>query len=73
MLLTASSASSFSSQPDPDIKEPVEDVEEEPNLEFQFALFQDDQSDLDFTLQQSLFQTLIYCSYLQSSAVAKMF
>ena len=27
---------------------PAEDVEEEHDLEFQFALFQDDQSDLDF-------------------------
>ena len=48
MLSTASSSSS-SSQPDPDIEEPAEDVEEEPNLEFQFALFKDDQSDLDFS------------------------
>ena len=46
MLLTASSSSS-SSQPDPDIEEPAEDVEAEPNLEFQFTLFKDDQSDLD--------------------------
>ena len=48
MLLTASS-SSASSQPDPDVEESVEDVEAEPHLEFQFALFQDDQFDLDFS------------------------
>ena len=48
MLLTASSSSS-SSQPDPDLEESVEDVESEPDLEFQFALFQDDQFDLDFS------------------------
>ena len=48
MLLTALSSSS-SSQPDPDLEESVEDVEAEPNLEFQFALFKDDQSDLDFS------------------------
>ena len=48
MLLTASSSSS-SSQPDPDLEEPAEDVEAEPSLEFQFALFKDDQSDLDFS------------------------
>ena len=47
MLLT-SSLSSSSSQPDPDLEEPAEDVEAKPNLEFQFALFKDDQSDLDF-------------------------
>ena len=47
MLLTASS--SCSSQPDPDLKEPAEDVKAEPNLEFQFAYFKDDQSDLDFS------------------------
>ena len=47
MLLTASSSSS--SQPDPDLEEYVEDVQAEPGLEFQFALFQDDQSDLDFS------------------------
>ena len=47
MLLTASSSSS-SSQPDPDLKESVEDVEAEPDLEFQFALFQDDQFELEF-------------------------
>ena len=47
MLLTASSSSS-SSQPDPDLEEFVEDVEAEPDLEFQFAFFQDDQFDLDF-------------------------
>ena len=47
MLLTASSSSS--SQPDPDLEEPAEDVEAEPNLEFQFTLFKDDQSDLDFS------------------------
>ena len=28
---------------------PAEDVEAEYDLEFQFALFQDDQSDLDFS------------------------
>ena len=28
---------------------PAEDVEAEHDLEFQFALFQDDQSDLDFS------------------------
>ena len=33
MLLTASSSSS-SSLPDPDLKEPAEDVEAEPNFEF---------------------------------------
>ena len=38
MLLTASS-SSYWNQPDPDLEEPAEDVEAEPNLEFQFALF----------------------------------
>ena len=48
MLLTESS-SSYSSQPDPDLEEPAEDVEAEPKLEFQFALFKDDQSDLDFS------------------------
>ena len=48
MLLTASSSSS-SSQPDSDLDESVEDVEAEHDLEFQFALFQDDQSDLDFS------------------------
>ena len=47
MLLTASSLSS-SSQSDPDLEESVEDVEAEPDLEFQFALLQDDQFDLDF-------------------------
>ena len=47
MLLTASSSSS-SSQPDPDLEEPAENVESEPNLDFQFALFKDDQSNLDF-------------------------
>ena len=48
MLLTASSSSS-SSQPDLDLKNYVEDVEAEPDLEFQFVLFQDDQFDLDFS------------------------
>ena len=48
MLLTASSLSS-SSQPDPDLEESVENVETEPDLEFQFALFQDNQFDLDFS------------------------
>ena len=48
LLLTASSSSS-SRQPDPDLEEPAEDVEAEPNLEFQFALFKDDQTDLNFS------------------------
>ena len=48
MLLTASSSSS-SSKLDPDLEESVEDVEAEPDLEFQFALFQNDQFDLDFS------------------------
>ena len=48
MLLTASSSSS-SSQPDPDLEEPAEDVEAEPNLEFQFVLLKDDQFYLDFS------------------------
>ena len=48
MLLTASSSCS-SSQPDPDLEESVEDVEAEPDLEFQFALFQNDKSDMDFS------------------------
>ena len=48
MLYTASS-SSYSSQPDPDLEEPTEDVEGEPSLKFQFALFKDDQSNLDFS------------------------
>ena len=48
MLLTASSSSS-SSQHDSDLEEPAEDVEAEPNLEFQFNLFKDDQYDLDFS------------------------
>ena len=48
MLLTASSSSS-SSQPDPDLEEPVDDVEAEPDLDIQFVLFQDDQFDLDFS------------------------
>ena len=47
MLLTASSSSS--SQSDPDLEESVEDVQAEFDLEFQFALFQDDQFDLDFS------------------------
>ena len=38
MLLTASSSSS-SRQPDYALEEPAEDVEAEPDLEFQFALF----------------------------------
>ena len=48
MLLTSSSSSS-SSQPDPDLEESVEDVEAEPDLEFQLALLQDHQFDLDFS------------------------
>ena len=48
MLLNASS-SSFSSQPDPDLEESVEDVEAEPDLEFKIALFQDDHFALDFS------------------------
>ena len=48
MLLTASLSSS-SSQADPDLEESVEDVEAEPDLEFQFAFFQDYQFDLDFS------------------------
>ena len=48
MLLT-STLSSSSSQPDPDLEEPAEDVEAEPNLEFQLALFKDDLSDLDIS------------------------
>ena len=47
MLLTTSSSSSLS-QADTDLEESVADVEAEPDLEFQFAPFQDDQSDLDF-------------------------
>ena len=31
------------------INGPAEDIEAEHELEFQFALFQDDQSDLDFS------------------------
>ena len=46
MLLTASLSSS-SSQPDPDLEEPAENVEAMPNLEF--AFFKDAQSDLDFS------------------------
>ena len=72
MLLTASSSSS-SSQPDPDLEEPAEDVEAEPNLEFQFALFKDDQSDLDFFLTNKLNSKFDLFSYVQSSAVTKMF
>ena len=45
MLLVASLSSS--SQPDPDLEEPAEDVEAEPNLEFQFALDKADQSEVD--------------------------
>ena len=44
---------------------PAEDVEAEHDLEFQFALFQDDQSDLDFSLQindNSNFDLLIICT-----------
>ena len=48
MLLTSSSSSS-SSQPDPDLEELAEDVEAEPNLEFQIVFFKDDQSDLEFS------------------------
>ena len=48
MLLTESSSSS-SSQLDPGLKESVKDVEAEPNLEFRFAFFQDDQFDLEFS------------------------
>ena len=48
MLLTASSSSS-SSQHDPDLGKSVEDVEAEPDLEFQFAFFQDEQFHLDFS------------------------
>ena len=48
MLLTASSLSSLS-KPGPDLEESVEDVEAEPDLEFQFALFQDDQFDINFS------------------------
>ena len=48
MLLTASSSSS-SSQPAPDIEESAEDVEAEPDLEFQIAFFQDDQFDLNYS------------------------
>ena len=47
MLLTASTTS-FSSQPDPDLEESIEDVEAEADLEFQLAFFQDDQFDLNF-------------------------
>ena len=46
MLLTASSSSSSSQ---PDLEESVKDVEAEPDLEFQFTFFQDDQFDLDFS------------------------
>ena len=48
MLLTPSLSSS-SSRPDPDLEESVEGVEAEPDLEFQFALFQDDQFDFHFS------------------------
>ena len=44
---------------------PAEDVEAEHDLEFQFALFQDDQSDLDFSEQindNSKFDLLIICT-----------
>ena len=58
MLLTASSSSS-SSQPDLYLEESVEDVEAEPDLEFQFALFK-----FGFFLADNLnFDSLIYCSY----------
>ena len=43
----------------------AEDVEAEHDLEFQFALFQDDQSDLDFSWQindNSKFDLLIICT-----------
>ena len=46
MLLAASSSSSSSQ---PDLEEPAEDVEAEPNLEFQFALYKDEQSDLEIS------------------------
>ena len=48
MLLTASSSSS-SSQPDPDLEESVEDIEAEPDLEFQLTFFQDDKFALKFS------------------------
>ena len=48
MWLPVSSLSS-SSQPYPDLEESVKDVEAEPDLDFKFALFQDDQFDLDFS------------------------
>ena len=48
MLLIASSPSS-SSQPDPNLEGSVEVVKAEPNLEFKFALCQDDQFDLDIS------------------------
>ena len=44
---------------------PAEDVEAEHDLEFQFALFQDDQSDLDYFNQindNSKFDLLIICT-----------
>ena len=72
MLMTASSSSS-SSQPDPDFEEPTEDVGAEPDLKFQFALFQDDQSDLEFLADNSTFDLLFICTYVQNSAVTKMF
>ena len=59
MLLTASLSSS-SSQPEPDLEESVEDVEAEPDLEFQFALFHDDQFDLDFFLADNLSFDLLF-------------
>ena len=47
MLLTALSSFSWS-QPNPDLSESAEDVEAEPNLEFQLALFKNYQSDFYF-------------------------
>ena len=41
-------------------KGPVEDVDAEHDLEFQFTLFQDDQSDLDFLSREMIIQNLIY-------------
>ena len=48
-MLLAASSSSCSSQPDSYLEEPAEDVEAETNLEFQFALYKNEQSDLDFS------------------------
>ena len=77
MLLTASSSSS-SSQPDSDLKKSVEDVEAEPDLEFQFAFFQDDHWSIwfGFFLADNLNFDLLFkwtYIYLQSSVVTKMF